>query len=281
MSNPKAVAENAVPSSIAQVGIITKYTFLDYFRSRRFLILSIITLLIGGLLTFAVGYYNPPAFKSSALAFYSTWWGNAITFVVILSGIFFGGDAISGEFQNKTAYFGIPNPIRRSSIYIGKWLGAFIASTIILVMFTVITLGNGLAYFGLNVPLQFWESLLFTWLYMVAVLGFTFFFSALFKSSSIAILTTVILFLFVFGIVELIASTFAQVEPWFILTYGAGIISNVFTVPYPPHIMVIDTGPLQLTTYVASIPEGIAIMAVYFVVMFVLGLVLFERKEFT
>jgi ABC-2 type transport system permease protein len=246
MSDLKAVKENLVPSSMAQVGIIAKYTFLDYFRSRRFLILAIITLLIGGLLTFAVGYYNPAGFRNTPLDFYSNWWGNVTTFVVILSGIFFGGDAISGEFQNKTGYFGIPNPIRRSSIYIGKWLGAFIASTIILGIFTVITLGNGLVYFGLNVPVQFWQSLLFTWLYMVAVLGFTFFFSALFKSSSIAILTTVILFLFVFGIIELVASTFAQIEPWFILTYGAGIISSVFIVPYPPHIMTIDAGPLYI-----------------------------------
>jgi ABC-2 type transport system permease protein len=281
MSDLKAVTENAVPSSIAQVGIITKYTFLDYFRSRRFLILAIITLLIGFLLTFAVGYYNPPAFKASALDFYSNWWGSVTTFVVILSGIFFGGDAISGEFQNKTGYFSIPNPLRRSSIYMGKWLAAFIASTIILGIFTVITLGNGLYYFGFNVPAEFWESLLFTWIYLVAVLGFTFFFSALFKSSSIAILTTVILFLFAFNIIELVTSALAQVEPWFILTYGAGIISNVFTVPYPPHTTVTDAGPLHLTTYVATIPEGIAIMLVYFVVTFIVGLLLFKRKEFT
>jgi ABC-type transport system involved in multi-copper enzyme maturation permease subunit len=110
MSDLKAVTENVVPSSIKQVGIITKYTFLDYFRSRRFLILAIITLLIGFLLTFAVGYYNPPGFKQSALDFYSNWWGNATTFVVILSGIFFGGDAISGEFQNKTATSAFPTP---------------------------------------------------------------------------------------------------------------------------------------------------------------------------
>ncbi|XES77223.1 MAG: ABC transporter permease [Candidatus Bathyarchaeia archaeon] len=281
MSNLNGVAENVVPSSIKQVGIITKYTFLDYFRSRRFLILAVITLLIGFLLTFAVGYYDPPIFKSSALNFYSNWWGSVTTFVVILSGIFFGGDAISGEFQNKTGYFSIPNPIRRSSIYIGKWLAAFTASSVILGIFTVITLGNGLFYFGFDIPVQFWESLLFTWIYLVSVLGFTFFFSALFKSSSIAILTTVILFLFAFNIIELVVTVFAQVEPWFILTYGAGIISNVFSVPYPPHITVIDAGPLNITTFVATIPEGIAIMSAYFLVTFILGLLLFQRKEFT
>ncbi len=119
----------------------------------------------------------------------------------MLSAIFFGGDAISGEFQNKTGYFGVPNPIRRSSIYIGKWLAAFIASTVMLGIFTVVTVGNGLYYFS-GVPYQFVESLLFAIFYLVAVLGFTFFFSSLFKSSSMSILLTAILFLFVFTLIQ-------------------------------------------------------------------------------
>lgn len=281
MTQPQTVSSNPVPGSLTQVVVVTKYSFLDYLRSRRFIILSVITVLIGVLLTAAVAQYRPLAFTASSLDFYSNWWGNATTFVVILSGVFFGGDAISGEFQNKTGYFTIPNPIRRSSIYIGKWLAAFIASTIILGIFTVITVGNGLYYFGLDIPSQFVQSLLFTWLYLVSVLGFTFLFSALFKSSAIAILVTVILFLFGFGIIELVVENFAGIEPWFLLTYGAAIISHVFVVPYPPHVTTIDAGPLNLTMYVPTIPEGIAIMVVYFLVTVVLGLVLFERKEFT
>ena len=152
MSETEIVSNNRVPGSMTQVGITMKYTFLDYFRSRRFFILLIITLLITALLTILVGYYRPQSFLASDLSFYGSWWGNSVTFVIILSGIFFGGDAISGEFQNKTGYFGIPNPIRRSSIYIGKWLAAFVAATTILGVFTVITVGNGIYYFGANEP---------------------------------------------------------------------------------------------------------------------------------
>jgi ABC-2 type transport system permease protein len=270
-----------VPDSFSQVVTITKYTFLDYFRSRRFIVLAIITALIGILLTVAIGYYRPSVFIATPLSFYSNWWGSITTFVVILTGIFFGGDAISGEFQNKTGYFSIPNPIRRSSIYIGKWLGAFIASTVLLAVFTLITVGNGLYYFGLNIPYQFGQSVLFTWLYMVAVLGFTFLFSALFKSSAISILVTVILLMFGFDIINVVVSNFAHIEPWFLLPYGAGIISSVFQVPYPPHVSTISGGGITLTNYVATIPEGLAIMVVYFLVTVILGLVLFERKEFT
>ena len=282
MTQTNFESKNIVPSSIAQVGITTKYALLDYVRSRRFFIMLTITALISVLLTVLVGYYRPAAFLSSDLAFYNSWWGNSVTYVIVLAGIFFGGDAISGEFQNKTGYFGVPNPIRRSSIYIGKWLAAFIASAVILGIFTVVTVGNGLFYFS-GVPYQFGESLLFALFYLIAVLGFTFFFSSLFKSSSMSILVTAILFLFAFTLIQQLVAGLVQVEPWFILTYGAQIIGNVLTTTYPLPITTSTFGPgeeLGIKSYNATIPEGLAIMAIYFAITAIIGLILFERKEF-
>ncbi len=269
-----------LPSSLSQVGTITKYELVNYFRSRRFYVLLIIGTIIGALLTALVGYYRPSAFLSSPLDFYSSWWAGSITFVIILSGIFYGGDAISGEFQNKTGYFLVANPLRRSSIYVGKWLGALIASIIMLAVFTAITVGNGIYYFGLNIPYQLWESLLFSLLYLIAVLGFTFFFSSLFKSTSMSILVTAILFLFAFTLIQTLVEALVKIEPWFLITYGAQIITNVLVDPYPT-TSTQGFGPNAFTTYAATIPEGIAILLAYFVVTAVLGLLLFERREFT
>jgi ABC-2 type transport system permease protein len=277
-----------VPSSIAQVGVTMRYTFLDYLRSRRFVILLVIMLLISILLTSVVAYYRPAAFVSSgALSFYASWWGMSTTLVVVLSGIFFGGDAISGEFQNKTGYFTVPNPVRRSSVYVGKWLSAFAASSVVLILFTAITVANEALYFPLSIPWQFAESVLFAWFYLVAVLGFTFFFSSLFKSTSYSILVTAILFLFAFTLIETLVADLAQIEPWFILTYGSEIIGNVLQTPYPQHMARIpgpfgrggSNAPL-FTTFNVTIPEGLAIIGIYFIVTAALGLLLFERKEF-
>ena len=278
-----------VPSSISQVGTVTKYELLNYFRSRRFFILLIIGLIISGLLTGLVAYYGVSTLapcptitcSSPGLAFYSFWWANSITFVIVLSGIFFGGDAISGEFQNKTGYFLVANPLRRSSIYAGKWLGALTASLIVFAVYAAITIGNGLYYFGANVPYQFAESLIFSVLYLIAVLGFTFFFSSLFKSSSMSILVMAILFLFAFSVIQLIVANLVQVEPWFIITYGAGIIGNVLMDTYPTTQPVRGFGGREANVFAVTIPEGIAILLVYFVATAILGLVLFERKEFT
>jgi len=293
MSETEVASGNKVPSSLKHVGITMKYTFLDYLRSRRFLILLIITLIISVILTVLVGYYRPQSFlgdptsqdaSTRALTFYSSWWGSSVTFVIILGGIFFGGDAISGEFQNKTGYFGVPNPIRRSSIYVGKWLSAFIAATIIFAIFATITLGNGLYYFGANVPIQFGQSLLYAWFYLAAVMGLTFFFSSLFKSSSMSILVTAILFLFVFSLIETLVSTLVNIEPWFIITYGGGIIGNILNPNgYPAHITQTPIGRrgLTITSYTAYVPEGLLIIGLYFIITTIMGLILFERKEFT
>src|SRR5438094_6796296 len=150
-----------LPSSVSQVGTVTKYELVNYFRSRRFFVLLIIGVIISALLTVLVGYYRPADFMSSSLKFYYNWFNGSITFVIILSGIFYGGDAISGEFQNKTGYFLVSNPLRRSSIYIGKWLGAFTASIVMLGVFAAITVGNGIYYFGLNIPNHLAKSLSF------------------------------------------------------------------------------------------------------------------------
>ncbi len=272
--------KRVLPSSVSQVGTITKYELVNYFRSRRFFVLLIIGLIISALLTALVGYYRPSSFLSSALNFYSTWWAGTITFVIILSGIFYGGDAISGEFQNKTGYFLVANPLRRSSIYIGKWLGALTASIVMLGVFAAITIGNGIYYFGLNIPNQLWESLLFAVLYLIAVLGFTFFFSSLFKSTSMSILVTAILFLFAFNLIQMLVERLVKIEAWFMITYGAQIITNVLTDPYPTTTTQ-GFGRDAFTSYAVTIPEGVAILLAYFVVTAVLGLLLFERREFT
>jgi ABC-2 type transport system permease protein len=271
-------------SSLAQVGVVAKYNFLNYFRARRFYVMIAIVLLISGLLTFVIAYRRPAGILASDLGFFGAGWGSFVTLVVILSTAFFGGDAISGEFQNKTGYFLVPNPIRRSVIYVGKWIAALAASTVILLVYAGIILANSLYYFGLTIPNEFLESMLFAWIFLVAALSFTFAFSSLFKSSSISVLMSVIMLLFVFNVIDTVSATLAGIEPWFSITYGGGIVTSILSVPYPQHVVTQGFGEgsrFSITTYAAPVWEGLLILGVYFAVTAVVGLWLFERKEFT
>lgn len=271
--------------SLAQVTTVAKYNFLNYFRARRFYVMIVIVLLISGLLSFVVAYRRPAGILASDLGFFGAGWGSFANLIVILSTAFFGGDAISGEFQNRTGYFLVPNPIRRSAIYVGKWVAALAASTIIILVYAVIILANSLYYFpGQAVPYQFLQSVLFAWIFLVAALSFTFAFSSLFKSSAISVLMSVIMLLLVFMIVDTVAATLAGIEPWFSITYGAGIVQSILMDPYPKPLVTQSFGgdaQFSITTYTAPVWEGLLILSIYFVVMGAIGLWLFERKEFT
>ncbi len=271
MTKTRAECESTLPSSLAQVGVVMQYTFLDYVRSRRFFILLTIVLVLSAILAVVVAY--------SDLSIYFIW-GSFAPVMVIFSGIFFGGDAVSGEFQNKTGYFSVTNPVRRASLYVGKWLSAFLASSIMLAIFAAIILSIGL--YGGNAPSEFGLSLIFAWFFLAAVLGFVFFFSSLFKSSINSVFLTAMLLLVGFTAFTNLAGLI-PIEPWFILNYSAGIIGGVLTVPYPAHVTGgVDLGKgIVATTYTATVPEGLAIIGLYFIITTIAGLILFERKEFT
>ena len=139
------------------------------------------------------------------------------------------------------------------------------------------TLANGLYYFGAVIPTQFGESFAFTLVWLVTSLGLTFFFSSLFKTSATSILVSSMLLFFGFFIISSLLGGKAGIEPWFILTYGSDIIGNALSPSgYPAHI--VNNG--GTTIFNATIPEGLLIMACYFVVTTTVGFVLFEKEEF-
>ena len=276
-AQPFERANNEVPSDLAQCGVQTEFEFLNYLRSTRFYILLSVVATIGIAIMAVMYVYKPSTYLSSSMAFYSVWWGSVVNLCVILTGIFFGADAISTEFQNKTGYYLLPNPVRRSSIYIGKWIASFLASAIAIGVYAAITIADGAIYFGSNIPFQFGESFVFAIFYIFPILGVSFFISSVFKNNSYSILVTAILLLFGFNYISPLITALANSEPWYVLTYGAGIITNILSSSgYPPHEVVIAGS----SSYNATIPEGLAIMFTYFVVTSILGITLFEKKDF-
>jgi len=262
-----------VPNNLSQALTVTKYELLNYRRSKRFLFLSLIMLLIGVVSTVAVVYLNPTSMLSSPLTFFRLWLDNSVWLVIVLPAALLGGDAISSEFQNKTAYSMIGNPILRSSIYIGKWIAAFVASLVLFVFFEAITLGNGLYYFG-SVPTEFWLSFLLSVIYLATAVSVAFLFSSFFKTSSFPVLLSGVSLLLGFNVIAGVLSAM-DVEPWFILSYAEQVITNVFMVPYPEHITV--TG--NSVAYTVTRPQSLAIMAAYTAISLIISCLIFKRRD--
>jgi ABC-2 type transport system permease protein len=278
-----------VPSTGAQAVILSRYQFRDYLRSRRFVLMMSIVAAIGAILSFILAYYQGSAtvkgLTASADAFYGSLWVGGITVVIIFAGVIFGGDAIAGEFQNKTGYFLMGLPIRRASVYAGKFLAALAASIVAMVFYLVILVANGAVYLGGNaLPLALFESFAIALLYLLALLGAVFLFSSMFKNSLYAVLVVAVLFLFGFSLIQGLITALVKIEPWFVITYAENVISYPFLSTLPAHVTTTHTGPrgeITLTSYNATYPEGFAIMAGYFLLTAVAGLFFFEREEFT
>jgi ABC-2 type transport system permease protein len=276
-----------VPSTVRQALLLSRYQLRDYLRSRRFVLMMAIVGVIGAILTFILSYYHSSdtvqGLTSSSDAFYGSFWAGGVTVVIIFSGIIFGGDAIAGEFQNKTGYFLMGLPIRRTSVYVGKFLAAFTASLVAVIVYLAILLANGAVYLGANAfPLALSESFAIALLYLLALLGAVFLFSSMFKNSLYAVLVVAVLFLFGFSLIQGLITALVKIEPWFIITYAQNVISYPFLSTLPAHVST-STGPRGFTTtsYNPTYPEGFAIMIGYFLLTAVAGLYFFEREEFT
>jgi ABC-2 type transport system permease protein len=278
-----------VPPSLSQVPKLTRYQLREYLRSRRFVALAGIVLGIGAIITAVVAHFRD-GLTSSNVAFYGTFWGSGADIVIVLSAVFFGGDAIAGEFQNKTGYFLMGLPVRRTTVYASKFIAAYLASVAMMLLFLAVLFGNALYYFGSGaLPWQLGLSFLIAIVYLAAVLGATFLFSSLFKTSAYGFVLTAILFLFGFALLQDLVVGLVKTQPWMIISYASSTIGSVFS----PGVnwglqgvegqttMVVGRMVLRSTTYTAGIAQGIVLMLGYFIETIALGLYLFEREEFT
>lgn len=274
-----------IPSTVSQALILSRYQFRDYLRSRRFILMMGIVLAAGAIITTVVAYYRPAGLIDNANDLYGGLWGGGALFVIVFAGIIFGGDAIAGEFQNKTGYFLMGLPIKRTTVYAGKYLAALAASIVSLIVYLIIVTGNAVYYLGagaFSVPGPLIESFALTLLYLLALLGFVFLFSSLFKTSAYAVLVVAVLFLFGFSIIQTVVIDLAHTEPWFLLSYVNAI--NAYPLTGVPGHIVTTRNPFTratITTYNPTYLEGIIVMAGYWLLTTIGGLFLFEREEFT
>jgi ABC-2 type transport system permease protein len=286
---PASAAARQAPGSLQQVTKLTRYQLREYVRGRRYVALLGIIVAIGAIITAVVAHFHG-ARSTSGQLFYGTYWGSGASFVVVLAAVFFGGDAIAGEFQNKTGYFLMGLPVRRATVYIGKFIAAFLATISVMLVFLGILVANGAYYFGSGaLPWQLGVSLVIAIVYTGAVLAAAFLFSSLFKTSAYGFLLTAVLFLVGFTLLQALIADLANLQPYMIISYASSTIGTVFgsgvnwSLSGVKTVSTMMVGPRMVTTttYTAGVAQGIVLMLAYFIESFAVGLWLFEREEFT
>jgi ABC-2 type transport system permease protein len=264
-----------VPSDTAQVFLVAKYDILKHIRSKRLLAIGIIVGLVLLLVTFLGTLNNPD--PHNAANFVGNYAGFANTMIVI--GVtLFAGDAIVSEFQNRTGYLLFPNPVKKSSLYAGKFLASVGVMTFVIVIYYIVAMVIGLAYTG-NFTVLAIYSMLLAIMYGAAATGLAFLISSVLKTSTAALVLTFFMLFMILSLITAVGSI-AGVKPDGELTFAGGTISYIMQSPYPvDNVTQIPGAGFTLHTYIPDVGLSVIVELVWLSVTAILGYVAFNRRE--
>lgn len=187
-----------------------------------------------------------------------------------------------GEFEHRTGYLLFPQPVTRTSIFVGKLLAALGLASLTVGTYYAIMAGATLGVKG-TLPVEVAYSFLLAILYTTAALGVAFLLSSALKTTTVASVLTFALLFFVLSIVSTILSI-ASVRPDGNLAFAGQTIANILAGPYPSSYPG-DTpggrpgGRPGLTQYSPAVGTSIAVMAAWALVSCGVALALYRRRE--
>ena len=210
-------------SELERLRIVIGYEFLKHIRRKRLYIILGLTLLaeLAVLILVPVlgdGYPESVTMMAAILSIGPS--------LATIGAIFFAGDAIAGEFENKTGFILFTNPVKRSTLVIGKYLACYAAVGLLVVLGYLILVISLLAIYG-TVPLATGGSFGLCLLYAGAVLSVTFFFSAVSKGAMGATVITLVFIMVISGIVDTVLIMTDQPH-WFMLSTNGDTIATIY-----------------------------------------------------
>ncbi len=196
--------------------------------------------------------------------------------LVMICATFFGADAIVSEFQGRTGYLVFPNPIKRSTLFLGKFAASMTSSILLIGL-----LYGGVAVLSLfasrGVDDDFLLSFAFAIEYLLAAMAVAYVISSVLKGSTGAIVLTFFMFLMILPIVDGM-SMVAGVKVEGSLTFAAGTVQYILYDPYPTDTTMEVPG-MTFSSFFPDPGTAAVVMACYAAIGLVLGMVLFKRKQ--
>lgn len=272
--------------TLSQFADGTSYYFRNYYRSRSFFLMLIVTLLVSSLLTyFSLRYIGKlpklfpgiptnlsPSLKERLLGFL---WALILLDLPVFASVFFGSPAISGEIENKTAYHIFPLPIARGVLLLSKYFAAVLITLSVLLIYLLFQGGVLLYIFG-ALPINYFSSIGLLVLFTFSIVAFTFLVSSIFNRNTYAYISVFLIYFLVFEAINVISEFLYKTTPFYLLDNAADIISKVYVNA--------GTGLFSssLSINAASSSEifsSVLIIVIYGVISIVAALIIFQKKE--
>jgi ABC-2 type transport system permease protein len=199
--------------------------------------------------------------------------------LIIICATFFGADAIVSEYQARTGYLIFPNPIKRSSLFLGKFGASMTAGIVVVTLYYGVVAALSAVSVG-GVDRFAWTSYGFALLFLLATMAVAYLISSLFKGTVGAIVLTFFLLFLILPIIDGVGMV-AGFKAWWSLSFTQGTIVNVLSSPYPTDsVMVVGNG-ITLYNYVPDPTLSALVMLVYALIAAGISMFLFRRKQMT
>lgn len=262
-------------SEFEKLRVVTGYEFLKHLRRKRLYIILGLTLvaelaILIGLPALMDGYPNNIMVMAAMLSIGPS--------LATIGAVFFAGDAIAGEFENKTGYILFPNPVRRITLVIGKYLASCAAVILLIIFGYVIVSISLLAIYG-NIPVETAKSFGLCLLFAGSVISVTFFFSSISKGAMGATVITLVFIMVISGVIDGVLMMAGQPH-WFMLSTSGDSVATV----YGGYELFLGGGTLPhgMLSGVLKPPDislSALSMVIYMVVGFVLSLWISKRRQ--
>ncbi|MFC2034960.1 ABC transporter permease [Chloroflexota bacterium] len=266
-------------SEFEKLRVVIGYEFLKHLRRRRLYIILGLALIaelavIIGVPLLMDSYPNSMMVMAAMLTVGPS--------LAAIGAVFFAGDAIAGEFESKTGFILFTNPVKRLTLWTGKYLACSVA-VVILVIFSYLIITITLLVIYGGVPIELAKSFGLCLLFAGSVLSVTFFFSAVSKGTMGATVMTLLFIMVISGIIESVL-LFANKPYWFLLSAGGDSIILVYSeinVLMESFIPPDGTGMLPFEFESPDIGLTTLGMVIYLVVGFALSIWISKRRQLT
>ena len=263
-------------SDMKHVYLNVAFELKKHWKKNRILIVSLLAIALP-LIFYAVPPMLGSDYSDTANGFAD---GNLafITLMIIISAAMFTGDTISSEFENRTGLILFPTPQRQNSIFVGKYIASLLATWLAVMLYYLVTLiAIGQIYGFDQVSMEFGQSFLLALLYSASAVSLIYFFSSIMRR---AITSTLIGFFALMMIMPIISGllTLGDVDPWFLVTHSASLITDVFGSSSGAFSM--EDGPGGRFGVISTdFYEGVWVMTTYAIGFFATGLGIANRKK--
>jgi len=263
-----------------QIMVTTQYEMKKSFQSRGFYgIIGLIAVVIG-LMTVARPLLGVD-FPSDGVTFiqdYVTW----VQIIVLIGAVAFSSGAISSEFEKRTGLLMFPQPVKRETYLMGKYLSSIIVVALALGAYYAVVSVLSFAIAG-DVPATIFLSYGFAVLYAMAVCAVATLFSSVLRTNTASIVATVLTFLVIMALVAQLLSM-SNIDPFFMTSNAGEAISYSLESPYPStytsttHMP--DGSTSDFTTYIPSELAAVGVLLGYVAASLLLANVMFKRRQF-